>query len=233
MFDMSLQVSAMTFMKNYIVAGDVLRGVQFLRWKEDPVFDPATGMMKSMAASIQFLAKSSPYTEIFVKELETLKFDSSASILSLDTHSNLDLSIFSPLHYGQYLRPCVPFQLPSKARATSYLGDRRCVVVAMNSGSFGFVVPVNEGDHHLASTLVGLMVTLLPMPGCVNPKLCHVAVGRDPTAIPGAVPAIEGISILRNFMFLSTPLQAEIASRMKQPIDVLTRHIQRWTRVDF
>jgi len=190
-------------------------------------------MMKSTAASIQFLAKSSPYTEIFVKELETLKFETSAGILSVDKFSNLDLSIFSPLHYGQYLRPCVPFHLPSEVRATTYLGDRRCVVVGMSSGSFGFVVPVNEGDHHLASTLSGLMITLLPMAGGVNPKLAHVAVGRDPTAIPGAVQAIEGITVLRQFLYLSTPLQAEIATRIKQPIDVLMRHVQRWTRVEF
>ena len=233
MYDMSLQVSSMTFMKNYIVAGDVLRGVQFLRWKEDPVIDPTTGLMKSTAASIHFLAKSSPYTEIFVKKLETVVFESSAGILSLDTYSNLDLTIFSPLHYGQYLRPCVPFQLPSRARATTFLGDLRNVVVAMNSGSFGFLVPVNEGDHHLANTLAGLMVTLLPMTGGINPKLSHVAIGRDPAAIPGAVQAIEGVSILRQFLFLSTPLQAEIASRMKQPIDALMRHIQRWTRLEF
>ena len=103
----------------------------------------------------------------------------------------------------------------------------------MSSGSVGFVIPVNEGDHHLASTLAGLMVTLLPMAGGVNPKLCHVAAGRDPAAIPGAVQAIEGATVLRQFMYLSTPLQAEIASRMKQPIDALMRHIQRWTKVEF
>jgi hypothetical protein len=182
-------------------------------------------MVKSMAASIQFLAKSAPPSEVSVSDIAVIRMDSSMGVLSVDTNSNLELSIFSPLHYGQFLRTSIPFHLPTKCEAITTTGHGRGIV-CMESGSLGFVKPVNESDHHLASSLVGLMIALLPTIGGVNPRLSHLPVKRN--VMPGAIQAIEGINLLENFLFLATPLQAEIASRMKQPIDVLMRAVSRW-----
>jgi hypothetical protein len=72
------------------------------------------------------------------------------------------------------------------------------------------------------------MVSLLPQVGGVNPRLRHLGVGRE--TLPNSIQAIESIDLLLRFLYLSTPLQAEIASRMKQPIDVLMRAVAGWLR---
>ena len=76
--------------------------------------------------------------------------------------------------------------------------------------------------------LAGLMVALLPHFAGVNPKLAHIAIGRE--SLPNSIQAIESVDVLRLFLYLSTPLQAEIAARLKQPIDVLMQAVAGWIR---
>ena len=229
MFDMALQITSTAFTRNFMVAGDILRGVHLLRYKEDPVIDFMTGLPTSMAASIQFLAKSPPVHQHSVVNVDVIRLESTVGILSVDKFANLDLQVFSPLHFGQYLRPAVPFQLPSPT--VSLVAIKKAphistLLMGTRSGSLCQLVPVSEADHHLASSLTGLMVALLPQVGGINPRLEHVGVGRE--GLPGAVQAIESVDALIHFLYLSTPLQAEIASRIKQPIDLLLQHVARW-----
>jgi hypothetical protein len=229
MYDFALQITSLAFTKNYIAAGDIIRGVHFLRWKEDAVIDFATGAATSMAASVQFLAKSHPSQSISVTAVEVVTKDNTAGIVTLDNHSNIDLEVFAPMHYGANLRPSIPFQLPSPSSCIARTATGG-TVIGTASGSVCHLVPVTEADHHLAASLTGLMVALLPHVGGVNPRLKHIQVGR--TLAPGAFQAIESIDLLVHFLYLATPLQAEIATRMKQPIEALMKSVARWLRVD-
>jgi hypothetical protein len=228
MIDLGLQITSMTFFKNFIVAGDILRGVYLLRYKEDPVMDAHMNVI-SMAASIQMLAKSYPFQEFCAVKVETLRNAGSVGIVSLDAFGNLDLELFSPVNFGQYLRHSVPFNIPSKALAVTPVHTSvhdKALLIGSANGSLAHLIPATESEHHLASSLVGLMVSLLPQPGGVNPKLHHVGVGRD--HLPNSLQAIESVDCLTDFLYLATPLQAEIANRLKQPIDVLMRMVARW-----
>ena len=228
MIDLALQTTSLSFFKNFILAGDIIRGIFLLRYKEDPVMD-AHGVITSMAASIQLLAKTMPLQEFSAINVETVRVDGAVGIVSLDAFANLELEIFSPVHFGQYLRHSVPFHLPSPSVAVAPVGhDTKSLVIGTGCGSICQLVPVREAEHHLASSLAGLMIALLPQIGGVNPRLHHVGVGREP--IPNAVQAIESVDLLLQFLYLSTPLQAEIASRMKQPIDALMQAVARWVR---
>ena len=233
MIDLGLQITSMTFFKNFIVAGDILRGVYLLRYKEDPVMDAQMNVI-SMAASIQQLAKSFPLQDFSAVNVETIRKDGSVGIVSIDTYGNLDLEIFSPVHFGMFLRHSVPFNLPSRSLGVvpvTSSSDDKALLIASSSGSLAQLVPVSEAEHHLASTLIGLMVSLLPQAGGVNPRVKHVGMGREHLAT--SVQAIESIDCLVEFLFLATPLQAEIANRMKQPIDLLMRTVARWLRPIF
>jgi hypothetical protein len=230
MIDLALQISNLSFFKNFIVASDILRGIYLLRYKEDPVMD-ANGVVISMAASIQMLAKTMPLQQFGAINVNSVRVDGAVGIVSVDTLGNLDFEIFSPVHFGQYLRHSQPFHLPSPSIAISPIvspDDTRSLLIGTASGSLCQLIPVREGEHHLASSLVGLMVSLLPHVGGVNPKLRHLGVGRE--TLPNSIQAIESIDLLLRFLYLSTPLQAEIASRMKQPIDVLLRAVAGWVR---
>lgn len=226
MIDLGLQITSLSFFKNFIVAGDILRGVYLLRYKEDPVMD-AHGNVTSMAASIQLLGKSFPLQNFSAVNVETIREDSSVGIVSVDTYGNLDLEVFSPVHFGQFLRHSVPFQLPSRTVALLPAnGADKGLIIGTAAGSLCHIIPVKETEHHLAASLVGLMTALLPQAASVNPRLHHVGVGRE--AVSAAAQTIESIDPLVDFLYLATPLQAEIASRMKQPVDVLTRTVAQW-----
>ena len=228
MIDLGLQITSVSFFKNFILAGDILRGVYLLRYKEDPVMDAHMNVI-SMAASIQQLAKSFPFQDFSAVKVETLRNAGSVGIVSLDVFGNIDLELFSPVHFGPYLRHAVPFHVPSKTLAVVPIRSSpqdKALLLGSANGSLSHLVPVTESEHHLASSLVGLMVSLLPQPGGVNPKLHHVGVGRE--HLPNSLQAIESVDCLTHFLYLATPLQAEIANRMKQPIDLLVRIVARW-----
>jgi hypothetical protein len=228
MIDLGLQITSVSFFKNFIIAGDILRGVYLLRYKEDPVMDAQMNVI-SMAASIQQLAKSFPFQDFSAVKVDTLRTAGSVGIMSLDVFGNVDLELFSPVHFGQYLRHSVPFNVPSKCLAVVPIRPSqqdKCLLLGTANGALSHLVPVTESEHHIASSLVGLMVSLLPQPGGVNPKLHHVAVGRE--HLPNSLQAIESVDCLADFLYLATPLQAEIANRMKQPIDLLVRIVARW-----
>lgn len=229
MIDLGLQITSITFFKNFIVAGDILRGVYLLRYKEDAVMDAHMNVI-SMAASIQQLAKSFPLQDFSALAVETIRKDSSVGIVSIDTYGNIDLEIFSPVHFGQFLRHSVPFNLPHRTLAVLPIitGTDRALLMGTAAGSLCQLIPVSEAEHHLASSLVGLMIALLPQIGGVNPKLANVGIGR--THLPTSVQAVESIDCLVDFLYLATPLQAEIANRMKQPIDLLMKTVSRWLR---
>lgn len=228
MIDLGLQITSLSFFKSFILAGDVLRGVYLLRYKEDPVMDVNMNVM-SMAASVQQLAKTFPFQEFAAINVETIRNNGAVGIVSLDVFGNIDLEVFSPVTFGQYLRHSVPFNLPSKSVAMLPVyatAADKALLIGTASGGLCHLIPVSESEHHLASSLVGLMVALLPQPGGVNPRLHHVCVGRE--TLPNSVQAIESIDSLVDFLYLATPLQAEIANRLKQPIDVLMRTVARW-----
>ena len=232
MYDMCLQITSTCFVRSFIVAGDILRGIHLLRYKEDPVIDVQTGAVTSIAASIQFMAKTPPsYEAQTIVGLNTIRFGNTLGIISVDKYYRIDLHVFSPLHYGQYLRPSIGFQLtdPILGFANVSSGpDFSSLVTGSASGALAQIIPVNEADHHLASSLLGLMVTLLPQIGGVNPRLQHTVM-KDKSS--GAVQGIESADSLLAFLYLSTPLQAEIASKMKQSIDVLAESVASWLRL--
>ena len=228
MIDLGLQISSIAFFKSFIVASDILRGVFLLRYKEDPVMD-LQGRIVSMAASIQQIAKSAPLQSLSVALVETIRLEGSVGIVSIDVMGNIDLETFSPVHFGQFLRQSLPFQLPAKSVAVAQVGtSRKSLVIGTASGSLCQLIPVSESEHHMAQTLNGLMIALLPQLGGVNPRLFHIGVGRE--SPPNVPQTVESVDLLLSFLYLSTPLQAEIASRMKQPIDVLMRAVAKWVR---
>ena len=232
MIDLGLQISSLTFFKSFIVASDILRGVYLLRYKEDPVMD-MQGRVVSMAASVQQIAKSASIKSFSVTLVDTIRMGGSVGIVSVDVFGNLDLEVFSPVHFGQFLRQSVPFKLPAGSVATAQVGGsaRKSIVIGTASGSLCQLIPVSEAEHHMAQTLNGLMIALLPQLGGVNPRLFHVGVGRE--VAPNVAQSIDSVDLLVHFLYLSTPLQAEIASRMKQPIEVLMRAVSTWIRPVF
>ena len=232
MYDMALQVTSVAFSRSFILAGDILRGVHLLRYKEDPVLDFQTGVATSMAASISFLAKSLPAPEGHtVVNVGTVRLGNTVGFVAIDKYHNLDLHVFAPLHYGQFLRPSVPFALGFATTAvlpTAFESGSSSLLIGSASGSLAQLVPVTETDHHLASSLSGLMVALLPNTGGLNPRLHHVPLATHSARQIGAVQAVESVDHLLNFLYLSTPLQAEIAARMKLPIETLTQSVASW-----
>jgi cleavage and polyadenylation specificity factor subunit 1 len=228
MIDLGLQITSLSFLKNFIIAGDILRGVYLLRYKEDPVMDVHMNVI-SMAASVQQLAKTFPFQDFAAIKVESIRNTGSVGIVSLDVFGNIDLEIFSPVNFGQYLRHSVPFNVPCKTVAILPVHTSpqdKALLLGSASGSLSHLIPVTESEHHLASSLVGLMIALLPQPGGVNARLHRVSIGRE--TLPNSLQAIESVDCLVDFLYLATPLQAEIANRMKQPIDVLMRTVARW-----
>jgi len=114
-------------------------------------------------------------------------------------------------------------------------GTAQSVVAAVTSGAVEELTLLPPEEFHLAASLVSLMISMLSYSAGLNPRLSHGPCGPQfkkeiNAMLMSGGHAIEVGKTMRDFLFLSTPLQAELAERLQQPIDVLSGSISRWTR---
>ena len=226
MVDVALHTTCVASAKNYIVAGDLLRGVQFHQYKEDE------GMR-----SIMFLAKSTPFIPITVISIDCLssnsadKIPSGLGIVAADDRGNIHLLSFS-LEMGVILRQCMPYGLSSSVRSfTNY--DQGGLLAALSNGTISRLSLLPPGDFHLATALSALLIAFLPFPGGANPRISRSAIGPEfkrqiNTVLLSGGEGIEGGRILKSFLYLGVVLQAEIAERLGVGLDVLCEKIAAW-----
>ena len=226
MYDVALHTTCVGFAKNYVAAGDLLRGVQLLQFKEE----------EKDNHSVMLLAKTSPFVNITIVSVECLRNGSSMSVLAVDDRGNLHLISYE---VALVLRQSTPMLLNSVVRnltgVASSDGTAKSVLAALTNGSVQEVKLLDSQAFHLAASLSSLMISMVSYHAGLNPRLSHAASGPQYKKEINAMlmsggHAIETGKIARDFLFLSTPLQAEIAERLQQSIDGLGESISRWTQ---
>ena len=226
MYDVALHTTCVGFAKNYVAAGDLLRGVQLLQFKEED----------KDSRSVMLLAKTSPFVNITIVSVECLRNGNSMSVLAVDDRGNLHLISYE---VALVLRQSTPMLLNSVVRNLTGVGSAdgtaKSVLAALTNGSVQEVMLVDPQDFHMAASLASLMISLVAYPAGLNPRLSHSPLGPQYKKEINAMllsggHAIETGKIARDFLFLSTPLQAEIAERLQQSIDGLGESISKWTQ---
>ena len=239
MHDVAVHSTAVAFGKDYVAVGDVLRGVHFLQYREE----------RLSGRSLVFLAKSTPFIPMTVKDVVCARIqgDHLASggdhlvIFAADSTGNVHLLSFT-LQMGFILRQATPFQVlggkignfVALGGSASGLSDR--VRLVQTNAATGEFLILSPEDFHLASSLATLIVSMLPFAAGSNPRTGHAPRGAAYRKAMNSVlltggHAVECGSLLRHFLFLTVPLQAEIAERLQQPIEGLMEKVAGWLHI--
>ncbi|KAF4655021.1 Cleavage and polyadenylation specificity factor subunit 1 [Perkinsus chesapeaki] len=228
---MGPSITSLCTVKNYILAGDAIRGLQFTRFKHNK---------QQHTNSISYLAKTHYSQTLPVVAVATSVRDSNLGLIALDAHGNIHISSFSP-HFdpirgtgGDVLLHGRPFFMSSVSTCiVPSPVDMGTVLMPLSDGSIGRLLAVNPSDFTVLSRLFTHLVTMLPSPGALHPGVQREPVAyRQSQALPDEPsPVIDG-EVCRKFLFLNRWIQAEIAHQIGvDDLDELCRAVATWTKV--
>lgn len=208
--------------KNFILLGDVQKGVFFLRWKDSPSEKLLAQLAKTFER-VDFAAGD------FLIDGNTL------SLLSADTLGMLHVYAFTPgaveSWMGQKLLPRGRFHSgrtithAARLRAADAApgGPMRAgVLLGTLEGALAGVAPVDEGAYAPLRALADAMQLMLPHPAGLNPRAHRAA--RERAGRLGKQPCPEtllDLPLLARFLGAPWGVQHELADRVGAPRDAL------------
>jgi len=218
-FDASMCVTAMSSIKNFLLLGDLRKGLEFVQWKEE-----AEGRERSLRR----LSRSPPSTFMSVLACDFIVCGKSLGLVALDHKGVAHLYQYSPHSDGregdQLLRSCATFSMGLPCRAALRVQTDpgvQCLLMASGGGELTCLRPIEDQTYRTVATLQGLLSTRLPYRGGLNPRAFRHTDNQSALVAPRK--NIEDAVLLRRFAFLSTPLQTAIAERMRVSVDSLVR----------
>jgi len=213
-FDASMCVTAMASIKNFLLLGDLRKGLDFVQWKEEN--DGNTRTLKR-------LSRSPPSGFITVLACDFVVCGKSLGLVALDHTGTAHLYQYSPHSDGregdQLLRSCATFSMGYPCRAALRLQTEagvQCMFMASGGGELLCLRPIDDTVYRIVATLLGMLATRLPYRCGMNPRAFRHHEG--PPALVAPRKNIEDAVLLRLFAFLSTPLQAGVAEKMRLPL---------------
>jgi len=218
-FDGSMCITAMSSIKNFLLFGDLRKGIDFVQWKEEAA---------SQTRSLRRLSRSPPSMSMTVLACEFVVHHKSLGLVALDSTGSAHLYQYSPHSDGregdQLLRSCATFAMGFPCRAALRLQlepDIQSLLMASAGGELLCLKPIDDQAYRTVTTLLGMLATRLPFRCGLNPRAFRHHDG--PPALIAPRKNIEDGSLLRLFAFLSTPLQASVAEKMRLPIAALMK----------
>merc|ERR1712085_106064 len=151
---------------------------------------------------------------------------SSLGVVALDNVGTVHLYRYSAHSDGregdQILCSSATFSMGLPCRATMRLQTEpgvQSLFMASAGGELLSLKPIDEQAYRTVATLLGMLSTRLPFRCGLNPRAFRHHEG--PPALVPPRKNIEDAVLLRTFAFLSAPLQAAIAEKMKLPVSSL------------
>eukprot|EP00435_Cladocopium_sp_Y103_P011341 s25_g2.t4 len=210
LFDGSLCMTSMSNIKNFMLFGDLRKGVDFCQWKEEQ----STG-----TRTIRRLSRSPPSMNMTVLACEFVIHQKSLGLVALDHKGNVHLYQYTPHSDGregdQILRSCATFAMGAPCRSALRLQTEpgvQSLLMASGTGEVFCCRPIDDQAYRTITTLLGMLFTRLPFRCGLNPRAY-----RSDAQINLLTPRknIEDAVLLKSFAFLSQPLQNSIAEKMR------------------
>jgi len=218
-FDGSMCITSMGSIKNFLLFGDIRKGIDFVQWKEES---------GTQARSLRRLSRSPQTSSNSVLACDFVVCGKSLGLVSLDNTGSAHLYSYSPHSDGregdQILRSCASFSMGFPCRTSLRIqtdAGLQCLFMASGGGEFLCLKPIDDQVYRTLATLLGMLATRLPFRCGLNPRGFRHHEG--PPALVAPRKNIEDAVLLRSFFFLSTPLQAVIAEKMRLPVAELLR----------
>ena len=222
-FDTPTYSVGLASVKNFLMLGDVQKGLFFLRWKDSPTEKLLAQLAKTFER-VDFAAGD------FLIDGNTL------SLLGADTLGMLHVYAFAPnaveAWMGQKLLPRGRFhsgftitqvtRLRCAAAASAPAGVRSGVLMATLEGAVAAVAPVDEGAFAPLRTLADAMQLALPHPAGLNPRAQRAA--RERAGRVGKQPCSEtllDLPLLQRFLGAPWGVQHELAAKAGAPREAL------------
>lgn len=218
-FDSSMCVTSIGSIRSFLLLGDLRRGLDFVQWKEEK--DKNT-------RNLRRLSRSPPSGFMSVLACDFMVCGKSLGLLALDHKGTAHLYQYTPHSDGregdQLLRSCATFSMGFPCRSAVRLNTDagvQCVFMASGGGELLCLRPIDDQVYRILATLLGMLSTRLPYRCGLNPRAFRHHEG--PPALVAPRKNIEDGVLLRQFAFLSTPLQDAIAEKMRLPLLTLLR----------
>lgn len=213
-FDGSMCITSMSSIKNFLLLGDLRKGLDFVQWKEEA---------DSQTRNLRRLSRSPPSAFMTVLACDFVVCGTSLGLVALDHVGTAHLYKYSAHSDGregdQLLCSCATFSMGFPCRAVLRLQTEpgvQCLFMASGGGELLCLKPIDEQVYRTVTTLLGMLATRLPFRGGLNPRAFRHHDG--PPALVAPRKNIEDAVLLRLFAFLSAPLQASIAEKMRLPV---------------
>jgi hypothetical protein len=210
-FDGSMCITSLAQIKNFLLLGDLRKGLDFAQWKED---------VANQTRSLRRLSRSSPSANMTVLACDFLVCGKSLGLVALDHRGSAHLFQYTPHSDGregdQMLRSSATFSMGSICRASLRLQIEpgvQALFMASNGGELFCLKPIDEQVYRTATTLLGMLCTRLPFRCGLNPRAFRHHDG--PTTLVAPRKNIEDTLLLRLYAFLSSPLQKLISDKMR------------------
>jgi cleavage and polyadenylation specificity factor subunit 1 len=221
-YDTPIYSVGLATVKNFLLLGDVQKGLFFLRWKDSPTEKVLEQLAKTFEC-VDFAAGD------FLIDGSTL------SLLGADTLGMLHVYVYTPATVeswdGKKLMPRGRFH---SGRTTTRSARLRCtgasaatvvrsgVLLASMEGALAAVAPVDEGAFAPLRALADAMTLSLPHAAGLNPRAARAA--RERAGRVAKQPCAEtllDLPLLSRFLGLPWALQHELAERAGAPRDAL------------
>lgn len=218
-FDGSMCITSLSSIKNFLLLGDLRKGIDFAQWKEDA---------GSQTRNLRRLSRSSPLAPMTVLACDFVVCQKSLGLVALDSSGSAHLFQYTAHSDGregdQLLRSCATFSMGFPCRAALRLQTEpgiHCLFMASAGGELLCLRPIDDQVYRTVTTLLGMLATRLPFICGLNPRAFRHHDGPPTLVAPRK--NIEDTLLLRHFAFLCTPLQASIADKMRLPLMSLLR----------
>lgn len=218
-FDGSMCITSMSSIKNFIVLGDLRKGIDFVQWKEEA---------HTQTRSLRRLSRSPPSTSMTVLACDFVVCQKSLGLVVLDHSGSVHLLQYSAHSDGregdQLLRSCASFAMGFPCRTVLRMQTEaamQCLFMASAGGEFLCIKPIDDHVYRTTTTLLGILAQRLPFRAGLNPRTFRHH--RGPPALVAPRKNIEDAVLLQVFVFLSGPLQTSVADKMRLPVSALLR----------
>jgi len=213
-FDLGMCVTSLSSIKNFLLFGDLRKGIDFLQWKEE---------VATQTKNLRRLSRSPPSAPITVLACEFVVCQKSLGLVALDHAGSAHLFSYSPHSDGRegdrLLRSCATFSMGYPCRASLRLQAEsgvQSVMMASGAGELLCLRPIDDQIYRTITTLLGMLCTRLPFRCGLNPRAAR---GHDgPPSLVAPRKNVEDAVLLRLFAFLSSPLQRLIGEKMRLPV---------------
>ncbi|CAJ1414539.1 unnamed protein product [Effrenium voratum] len=168
LFDGGICMTSMSNIKNFMLFGDLRKGVDFCQWKEEQ----STG-----TRTIRRLSRSPPSMSMTVLACEFVIHQKSLGLVALDHRGYAHLYQYTPHSDGregdQLLRSCATFAMGAPCRAALRLQTEQGIQSLFMAGVGGelyCIRPIDDQAYRTITTLLGMLFTRLPFCCGLNPR---------------------------------------------------------------